>query len=107
MLLWTLELTSLGGESGGLGGDSADAIKNPAYANFAHGDESLEAIYGSSLPKLREVKKKWDPKGVFGQWFFYQTDLGSDNMGMCVYERPNYTSQHRAETHSYLSCRRV
>jgi hypothetical protein len=55
---------------GDFGGDSADAMKNPVYANFAHGDESLEAIYGSSLPKLREVKKKWDLKGVFGQWFF-------------------------------------
>ena len=49
--------------------DAADATQNPTYANFAHGDESLEAIYGSSLPRLRELKKKWDPKGVFGQWF--------------------------------------
>ncbi|KAH6629404.1 FAD binding domain-containing protein [Boeremia exigua] len=49
--------------------DAADATQNPTYANFAHGDESLEAIYGTSLPRLRKVKKTWDPKGVFGQWF--------------------------------------
>jgi FAD/FMN-containing dehydrogenase len=39
------------------------------YINFAHGDETLEAIYGSSLPRLREVKKKYDPTGAFNQWF--------------------------------------
>ncbi|KAF2623315.1 FAD-binding domain-containing protein [Macroventuria anomochaeta] len=49
--------------------DNVDAMKNPTYASFAHGGESLEAIYGTSLPKLRELKRKWDPKGVFGQWF--------------------------------------
>lgn len=49
--------------------DAADARENPTYVNFAHGDESLEAIYGSSLPRLRALKMKWDPEGVFGQWF--------------------------------------
>lgn len=49
--------------------DDEDATKNPTYSNFAHGDESLEAIYGDSLPRLRELKRKWDPEGVFGQWF--------------------------------------
>jgi hypothetical protein len=49
--------------------DEDDARQNPTYANFAHGDESLEAIYGEGLPRLREMKRKWDPKDVFGQWF--------------------------------------
>ncbi|KAF3048401.1 hypothetical protein E8E12_011767 [Didymella heteroderae] len=49
--------------------DEGDATQNPTYANFAHGDESLEAIYGESLPRLRELKRKWDPEGIFGQWF--------------------------------------
>ena len=49
--------------------DEEDARQNPTYANFANGDESLEAIYGESLPRLRELKRKWDPEGVFGQWF--------------------------------------
>ncbi|EFQ34334.1 FAD binding domain-containing protein [Colletotrichum graminicola] len=45
------------------------ATKNPTYVNFAHGDEMAEAIYGSSLSKLRQLKKTWDPLGVFNQWF--------------------------------------
>lgn len=42
---------------------------DPTYANFAHGDESLKAIYGNSLERLKKVKKQWDPQGQFGQWF--------------------------------------
>ncbi|KAJ4377065.1 hypothetical protein N0V86_006506 [Didymella sp. IMI 355093] len=49
--------------------DENDATRNPTYVNFAHGDESLEAIYGESLTRLKMLKRKWDPKGVFGQWF--------------------------------------
>ncbi|KAF1926972.1 FAD-binding domain-containing protein [Didymella exigua CBS 183.55] len=49
--------------------DTPDATRNPTYANFAHGDETLEAIYGDSLPRLRQLKKEWDPKGLFRQWF--------------------------------------
>lgn len=49
--------------------DAPNATQNPTYANFAHGDESLDAIYGASLPRLRVLKRKWDPSGVFGQWF--------------------------------------
>ncbi|GKT50090.1 FAD-linked oxidoreductase azaL [Colletotrichum spaethianum] len=48
---------------------SSPATKNPTYVNFAHGDETAEAIYGSSLSRLRELKKKWDPSGAFDQWF--------------------------------------
>ncbi|KAI4629525.1 uncharacterized protein J4E87_003789 [Alternaria ethzedia] len=48
----------------------SDNPKNdPTYANFAFGDETNTAIYGSSLPKLKTLKKKYDPKGVFSQWF--------------------------------------
>ena len=39
------------------------------YMNFANGNEPLEEIYGESLPRLRELKGKWDPEGVFNQWF--------------------------------------
>jgi FAD/FMN-containing dehydrogenase len=46
-----------------------DPRSNPSYVNFAHGDETPEAIYGSNLPRLKELKKKYDPKGVFNQWF--------------------------------------
>ena len=39
------------------------------YINFAYGDEPLEEIYGESLPRLRELKREWDPEGAFNQWF--------------------------------------
>jgi FAD/FMN-containing dehydrogenase len=42
------------------------------YVNFAHGDEPLEEIYGDSLPRLRELKQKWDPENRFNQWFNIQ-----------------------------------
>lgn len=48
---------------------SENPREDPTYANFAFGDESLRAIYGDSLERLREVKKTVDPEGVFGQWF--------------------------------------
>ncbi|OTA97950.1 hypothetical protein M434DRAFT_391560 [Hypoxylon sp. CO27-5] len=36
------------------------------YVNYAHGDETLEQIYGKSkLPELARLKKKWDPNNVF------------------------------------------
>ncbi|KAJ4987033.1 FAD binding domain-containing protein [Stagonosporopsis vannaccii] len=63
------EALAFGKQVRGLWSDEADATQNPTYANFAHGDESLTAIYGDSLPRLQVLKKKWDPKGVFGQWF--------------------------------------
>ncbi|KAL1883346.1 hypothetical protein Daus18300_000404 [Diaporthe australafricana] len=52
--------------------DSSSAVANPTYVNFAHGDEELQAIYGSSLDRLRTLKKQLDPSGVFGQWFKIQ-----------------------------------
>ncbi|KAI1142783.1 FAD-binding domain-containing protein [Hypoxylon sp. FL0543] len=36
------------------------------YVNYAHGDETLEQIYGKSkLPELVRLKKAWDPDNVF------------------------------------------
>ncbi|KAI0456759.1 FAD-binding domain-containing protein [Xylaria acuta] len=37
-----------------------------AYVNSAHGDESLESIYGADkLRRLSALKKSWDPSNVF------------------------------------------
>ncbi|KAI0200233.1 hypothetical protein F4808DRAFT_461098 [Astrocystis sublimbata] len=37
------------------------------YVSYSHGDETLEQRYGSAkLPKLVALKKKWDPKNMFG-----------------------------------------
>ncbi|KAI3390609.1 hypothetical protein diail_9088, partial [Diaporthe ilicicola] len=44
---------------------SSSAVANPTYINFAHGDEELEAIYGSSLDCLKTLKQQYDPAGVF------------------------------------------
>lgn len=43
-----------------------------SYVNYAHGDESLEEVYGYEpwrLQKLRSLKKQYDPKNKFG---FYE-----------------------------------
>lgn len=38
------------------------------YINYDHGDEGPAAWWGqSNLPKLIELKQKWDPKGLFGK----------------------------------------
>lgn len=39
------------------------------YINFAHGDETQEEIYGESLPRLRHLKKHYDPQNRFNQYF--------------------------------------
>ncbi|KAL3477602.1 FAD-binding domain-containing protein [Aspergillus californicus] len=36
------------------------------YVNYAHGDETLEQMYGANkLPRLAKLKKKYDPNGLF------------------------------------------
>lgn len=37
------------------------------YVNYAHGDETLADRYGAKkLDRLIGLKKKWDPKNIFG-----------------------------------------
>lgn len=37
------------------------------YVSYAHGDESLESIYGpQKLNRLVRLKNEWDPSNVFG-----------------------------------------
>ena len=40
-----------------------------SYINFANGDEELEVVYGSSLPRLQSLKKQYDAANVFKHWF--------------------------------------
>lgn len=35
------------------------------YVNYSRGDESLETVFGDKLPRLVELKKKYDPDNVF------------------------------------------
>ncbi|KAF2873888.1 FAD-dependent oxidase [Massariosphaeria phaeospora] len=39
------------------------------YVNYAHGDEKPESLYGKKkLPKLRQLKRKFDPQGLFSHF---------------------------------------
>ena len=36
------------------------------YVNYAHGDETVEQVYGArNLPRLAQLKRTWDPDNVF------------------------------------------
>ncbi|TVY33309.1 FAD-linked oxidoreductase [Lachnellula subtilissima] len=49
---------------------STDGLKeNSTYINFAFGDEPLETVYGDNVGKLQDLKRKYDPRGRFNQWF--------------------------------------
>lgn len=39
------------------------------YINYGNGDEGPEAWYGPSLPRLRQLKQKWDTQSRFGPGF--------------------------------------
>ncbi|VUC28050.1 unnamed protein product [Clonostachys rosea] len=66
---WDQEVEVFGSRVRDLWRASSGFDTQRTYINFAHGDESLEEIYGESLPRLRELKQKWDPEHVFNQWF--------------------------------------
>ncbi|EEA25174.1 hypothetical protein TMatcc_006604 [Talaromyces marneffei ATCC 18224] len=52
---WVPEFTETGGFN-----------ESRVYVSYAHGDESLVEKYGKrKLPRLLDLKKKWDPKGLF------------------------------------------
>ena len=40
-----------------------------SYINFAHGDETLDVVYGQYTQMLLALKAKYDPKNVFNHWF--------------------------------------
>jgi hypothetical protein len=39
------------------------------YANFNLPEEKAKDAFQENLPKLMEVKKKWDPQARFNKWF--------------------------------------
>lgn len=43
------------------------------YSTYGHGDEGPEVWYRESLPRLRTIKKKYDPENRFR---FYNPILG-------------------------------
>jgi hypothetical protein len=38
-------------------------------ANFSSGYEMLNAVFGENLPRLRELKRKYDPDLIFNKWY--------------------------------------
>ena len=44
-----------------------DLKSAPAYVNYAISGTPLEKIYGGNVPRLREIRKDYDPKDVMGQ----------------------------------------
>ncbi|KAI1465028.1 FAD binding domain-containing protein [Daldinia caldariorum] len=68
--------TSLDSEAQSFGNAARDLwratdglAQTSTYINFAHGDEDLQVVYGSSLSKLQSIKHHYDPKDQFRQWF--------------------------------------
>jgi len=39
------------------------------YVNYADGDEKVVSVFGENLPRLRQLKMKYDPGCVFNKWY--------------------------------------
>lgn len=45
------------------------------FLNFAQGDEPVEEVFGPNLPKLRKLKAKYDPEGLWRKGVFIEPDF--------------------------------
>lgn len=43
--------------------------------NFAQGDETSEDVYGTNLPRLRQLKAKYDPKILWSKGLVIEPDF--------------------------------
>ncbi|RYP69500.1 hypothetical protein DL770_008230 [Monosporascus sp. CRB-9-2] len=68
--------TSSAGKPGATGPPRAGGQpgRHYSYINFAHGDEPLDHIYGSSLTRLQQLKRKYDPQKRSNRWFPYHKE---------------------------------
>lgn len=47
--------------------DGQTAVKDSLlYPNYAARGTPLEAMYGSNVPRLRQLKKQYDPRNIMG-----------------------------------------
>ncbi|OJI99795.1 hypothetical protein ASPVEDRAFT_81387 [Aspergillus versicolor CBS 583.65] len=65
------DLMSRIGDEGGISRKSDYNVSKHGtglYANYASPKVPLETIFGDNLPRLRELKKKYDPQNTFRKW---------------------------------------
>jgi FAD/FMN-containing dehydrogenase len=44
-------------------------VGSKGYFNASFGNEKPSLVFGDKLPRLRELKRKYDPNHVFNKWF--------------------------------------